>query len=132
MDNAQLVESERGEGRGEEVGAADYARMTQVLDLVAAERVRQRHLLRVGRLMEDLSNPKTTDGAASRIIGEEYGEVCNASNELAELRLRFPVTARLQSREQLLRDCLKTELIQLAACAVARVEAMLQQEALQP
>lgn len=82
-------------------------RTYKVLDLVAVERARQHALFKNGHLPFDCADPELDLVVKFPVLVEEVGEVAGAMQR------------RLQSRAQS-----KLELIQVAAVAVAMVEAL--------
>lgn len=101
---------------------AAHHRMMAVLDLVAAERTRQRNLYGAGVIFDDCADPNTSLDAIVSVAGEEFGEICEAVNKIKDLQRKTPLTAPLRLQARL--DHLKTEFIQLAAVCVAAAESM--------
>lgn len=78
----------------------------RALALVAQERDRQRRLIESGRIPWDCSARDVPDEAKVAVLGEEFGEVCRAVLEGHPPHV------------------LRQELVQVAAVAVACVEAL--------
>lgn len=98
-----------------------YQRMQRTLDLVAAERARQRALLEDGVIEDDCSDLMVNDFIKLGVLAEEFGEASRAANKLQELMRRPGAdVARLLWR----RKNLRMELIQTAAVAVAWAESL--------
>jgi hypothetical protein len=83
-----------------------------VFERIAQERVRQQELLRSGKITFSCSSPIVDDNRKLRVLTEEVGEVAEAIDALENKndRKRF--------------DHLREELVQVAAVAVAWLEAM--------
>lgn len=101
-----------------------YQRTVRVLDLVAAERVRQVNLHRAHALTDDCADPKTDLDACLRVLGEEFGECCREVDGIKKLLKRQPHTAGVSGRLQQRMTNLGAELVQLAAVAVATRESL--------
>ena len=90
--------------------------MLTVFERIAQERSRQRMLLLNGTHLFSPDSPVADANRKLRVLVEEVGEVAEVID-----RLEFPHTSR---REQILRDHLQDELVQVAAVAVAWLESL--------
>jgi hypothetical protein len=88
---------------------------TDVILAIAAERRRQDELVRAGKLPFNCSDPLIPGSLKTEVLGEEFGEVCKASYELRTWS---------GGPKDALKLALRTELIQLAAVAVAWLESL--------
>ena len=84
-----------------------------VLARIAAERIRQKELLRDGKILFDCASPIVDADRKLRVATEELGEVAQAIDRLE----RKPTSVK-QFRH------LQEELVQLAAVVTAWLEAM--------
>jgi len=90
--------------------------MLEVFAAIARERVRQRELLRAGKITFDVASTIPDDNRKLRVLVEEVGEVAQEIDDLEYAKhsaVKKAVTARL-----------KTEIIQVAAVCVAWLESM--------
>lgn len=120
MNTAQTIDP----NPADRAARAPYERMLRVLDLVAAERARQRALLAEGVILDDCASPDTDLDACLRVLGEEFGEVARAIDGLKTILRRHPGYATLSLRTGEARRHLRDELVQLAAVAVATAESL--------
>lgn len=90
--------------------------LQQILADLLNERVRQDVFVATGKFPWNCSNANVPAGDKLMVVGEEFGEVSKAAYELTH------ETDSGCSKRHI--DNLRTELIQLAACAVAWVEAI--------
>lgn len=90
--------------------------MLEVFAKIAAERQRQRQLFYEGRISFDCASPLPDPNRKLRVLTEEIGEV---AQELDRLE-----ACRGPRAEKFVREDLETELIQVAAVAVAWLEAL--------
>lgn len=109
-----------------------YAIMRRVLDLVAAERARQRAMLASGKIHFDCAAPETCLDRSLRVLTEELGEVAKGIDELDQ-EMRKAGTPRFSAQRftSVARD-LRTELIQVAAVACAMAESLTEDDEAQP
>jgi NTP pyrophosphatase (non-canonical NTP hydrolase) len=91
--------------------------MMSVFEQIAAERVRQQELLRAGKFTYTAASPVADNNRKLRILVEEVGEVAEAIDHLEQLNHNSPAAKRQ-------REHLREELIQVAAVAVAWLEAL--------
>lgn len=84
-----------------------------VIQRIAAERIRQRGLLRDGQILFDCASPVVSLDRKLRVLVEEVGEVAEAI-DVQEWRPRCKRTAAL----------VQAELVQVAAVAVAWLESL--------
>lgn len=90
--------------------------MLEVFARIAAERIRQRELFHAGKLTFDCASPVTDNDRKLRVLTEELGEVAQAIDQLERCGRR---AASVFAREDL-----QTELVQVAAVAVAWLESL--------
>lgn len=83
-----------------------------ILYQISLERDRQEALKSEGRFKFTCADPEMATGDKSMVLGEEYGEVCTAALEATGLSF------------DLHQPHLRKELIQVAAVAVAWIEAL--------
>lgn len=81
-------------------------------DDIVAERHRQDDLKLAGRFAYTCADPELTHAERLTVLGEEFGEVCHEVNEA------------IGGHAKLRRDKLRKELVQVAAVAVAWIEAI--------
>jgi hypothetical protein len=86
-----------------------------IFTLITMERERQDNLVSAGKLPFNCADPSVPFAEKSRILGEEYGEVCEASYE-ADRSAGVKQLSELQA--------LQEELVQLAATCVAWLESL--------
>ena len=91
--------------------------MMDVFERIAQERVRQQELLRTGKITFTCSSPIVDDNRKLRVLAEEVGEVAEAIDHLEQLNPKSPA-----AKKQLAH--LQTELVQVAAVAVAWLESI--------
>ena len=85
-----------------------------VLERVAAERIRQKQLLRDGKILFNCDSPVVDENRKLRILMEEVGEVAEAMDR---------VECSKNSRAKLFaQEDLETELVQVAAVVFAWLE----------
>ena len=104
-------------------GFIHAARLYAVLDLVAAERARQNALIQEGRIPFDCADPSLDPSTKFPVLVEEVGEVAKELQELAAAIAKPISEAQLDECEDALAR-LRTELIQVAAVAVAIAESL--------
>lgn len=92
----------------------DFTRARGILDDVLEERKRQERLVAVGKFKETCASPHMIDSDRFLVLAEEYAEVTTL------------VTAKAFDREPPMdyRRKLRDELVQVAAVAVAWIEAI--------
>lgn len=96
-------------------------RLMEVFEMVAAERIHQKRLLAGGVILFNCDSPIVDDDRKLRILTEELGEVANALDRLEKAlakKIRQGDTGAIKAA----RNHLQTELIQVAAVAVAWLE----------
>lgn len=120
MNTAQTIDP----NPADRAARAPYERMLRVLDLVAAERARQRALLAEGAIHDDCASSETDLDACLRVLGEEFGEVARAIDAIKSMQRRFAGTVTLPLRTGESLRHLRDELVQLAAVAVATAESL--------
>jgi hypothetical protein len=98
-------------------GAAHYTLDKNVLEQIWMERMRQRALIREGRIGFDCACPDVCDDKKLRVLTEELGEVAQAIDCLERPQHHAATVKQL-------RNGLKDELVQVAAVAVAWLEAL--------
>lgn len=91
-------------------------RLAAVFERVAAERLRQKQLLREGRIGFNCDSPVVDENRKLRILTEEIGEVARELEHLENNKGFFT--------EKKIRGCLRNELTQVAAVACAWLEQM--------
>jgi hypothetical protein len=91
-----------------------------VLQRVVKERARQEMLCRNGKFSMTCADPNLPNGGKMMVLAEEFGEVAKAAWELYDIQPGQDEVAKTIA--------LKTELIQLAAVAVAWAESIIQDE----
>lgn len=101
----------------------DYERMRRALDAVAAERARQRALLEEDVVRTNCAEPTVDNRDKLPVLDEGVGEVARAVQWLQRL-LSSAGSVDLAPRIQRRRRHLRTELIQVAAVAVAWAESL--------
>lgn len=86
-----------------------------VFERISRERLRQRALMRAGKISFACESPIVGDDRKLRVLVEEVGEVAQALDHLERATARGRVFAR---------EDLQTELVQVAAVACAWLEAL--------
>jgi hypothetical protein len=94
-----------------------------IFTLIAMERNRQDNLVAAGELPFNCADPSVAFAEKSRVLGEEYGEVCESSYEADH---SAGVKQLLELQE------LQKELVQLAAATVAWLESLGRVNAIHP
>lgn len=87
-----------------------------IYDLVETERLRQNRLKAEGRFAYTLADPEMSHGDRVACLGEEFGEACRAVVEVSGLSNDLKVGDLTMN--------LQKELVQVAACCVAWLEAI--------
>jgi hypothetical protein len=95
-----------------------------VLKLVVAERRRQDELVAAGKLPFNCADRAVGSAEKLRVIGEEFGEVCEASYEVD-----YPPGPRTAKAVYERHGHLLAEVVQLAATAVAFAESLVDSDA---
>ena len=90
-------------------------RLMDVMALIAAERIRQKQLLRDGKILFNCDSPVVSYDRKLRILVEEIGEVAEAIDLLETCRPGYAPSKRMKA-------LLRAELIQVATVAVAWLE----------
>ena len=109
----------RGERRGLSMSAKKFnlmnsPRFLDAMEAVAQERIRQKELLRAGKILFNCDSPVVDGARKLRVLIEEIGEV---ARELENLENNTGYAT-----EQKIRRCFRNELVQVAAVAVAWLE----------
>lgn len=90
---------------------SNSSRFMDAMQLISAERIRQKELLRDGKILFNCDSPIVDDHRKLRVVTEELGEVAREIDCLEH--------ARSEVVRNTIRTRLKVELTQLAAVAVA-------------
>ena len=90
-------------------------RLMDVFAQIAAERRRQKELLRDGRILFNLDSPVVDNDRKLRIVVEEIGEIANAIDRLESLKRGTASYAAGRAH-------LEEEVVQAAACLCAWLE----------
>lgn len=93
-----------------------YELPRSVLERIWMERLRQKDLFRAGKIAFDCASPVVSDHRKMSVLTEEIGEVAKEVNE-----------AETGENKKQARVRLKTELVQVAAVAIAWLEALEQE-----
>lgn len=101
------------QGDGRRALAASIVRRVHIFQAIDAERDRQEALRAAGRFAHTCASPNMADGDKLACLGEEFGEVAKALLQLHGTGSTTDATMELRK-----------ELIEVAAVAVAWVEAL--------
>jgi len=89
-----------------------------IIEAITCERARQQQLMRDGKFRQTCASKFIGDGTRLTILAKAFGEIARGVCEVDPfLHLSFPPAATREHDEKI-----KTELIQLAAVAVAWLE----------
>jgi hypothetical protein len=96
--------------------ARKYQLNDEILARVWMERLRQKHLLSIGKIKFDLASPVVSNDRKLRVTTEENGEVARAIDLLENAETPAAI---LKAKRHL-----QEELNQLTACSIAWLEAL--------
>jgi NTP pyrophosphatase (non-canonical NTP hydrolase) len=105
--------------------AFPYQLNRQVVDRVWLERLRQKQLLREGKIIFDCASSIVSNDRKLRVLTEELGEVAKAI-DVAEFAASVPLAERKKFAARILaaKGNLRAELTQIAAVAIAWLESL--------
>ena len=111
-------------GRGRRIVVASYTLHKSILEKIWLERLRQKQLLREGRIAFACASPVVSHDRKLRVLAEEIGEVAGAIDRIENFNpLRQP-RAELSEPSTRARKQLCDELTQVAAVAIAWLESL--------